>query len=111
MGPAIVKIRAQHHQTTIFMVWREHETKKSRTDTCALTTYPYHTPCLGYGKCNIAKEKDLDFVPVSLDFVPRRLGIRSESLGNTSPLAQLTPSLRCRLVEDVVYWKVSFLLG
>jgi|HubBroStandDraft_1064217.scaffolds.fasta_scaffold68724_2 hypothetical protein len=24
---------------------------------------------------------------------------------------QLTPSLRCRLVDDVVYWKVSFLLG
>ncbi len=24
---------------------------------------------------------------------------------------QLTPSLRCRLVEDVVYWNVSFLSG
>ena len=26
-------------------------------------------------------------------------------------LAQLTPSLRCRLVDDVVYWNVSFLSG
>ena len=24
---------------------------------------------------------------------------------------QLTPSLRCRLVDEVVYWKVSFLSG
>lgn len=24
---------------------------------------------------------------------------------------QLTPSLRCRLVEDVVYWNISFLSG
>jgi hypothetical protein len=25
--------------------------------------------------------------------------------------SQLTPSLRCRLVDDVVYWNVSFLSG
>ena len=45
------------------------------------------------------------------DGLPTRMPIGAAPIRAVFRPAQLTPSLRCRLVDDVVYWKVSFLSG